>query len=217
MKSINADLFNHDRQADGYDNNVKDENNPIRKGYTQALTWLGSQVPAIASVLDLGTGTGNTIDKLPIGCSVVAVDISTKMISIAKDKLKEHNVTYIVSDILTFFHNHPTQKFNAIVSSYAIHHLTGTEKEQLFSHIMHSLEPNGRAVFVDLMYKNTADLSKLVQLFEKKNPDTVADIQEEYFWNIEQCSKQLQKCGFKLTLLQFSELSWGILAVANGK
>src|SRR5208283_3492628 len=127
MRSKNADLFNHDNQADDYDDDVINESHPIRAGYRKALSWLGALVPPGSCVLDLGSGTGNTILALPADCRVTAVDISNKMLDIAKSKLISRDVKYVKADILEFFELQPAHSYDVIVSSYAIHHLTDTE------------------------------------------------------------------------------------------
>ena len=211
MRSKNTDLFNHNNQAGGYDEDVSDESHPIRAGYRRALNWLGSLVPSGSSVLDLGSGTGNTILALPADCRVTAVDISDKMLDIAKSKLTSWNVEYIKWDLLEFFNLQPVRRYDAIVSSYAIHHLTDIEKELLFSLIHSAIKPGGCAVFVDLMYRNTKQRQKLMEKY-RNTPDVYESIEEEFFWNIDLATRILTEIGFKVTITQFSELSFGILA-----
>ena len=211
MRSKNADLFNHDGQANDYDNDVIDESHPIRAGYREALNWLGSLVPSGSSVLDLGSGTGNTILALPADCRVTAVDISDKMLDIAKSKLASRNVEYIKTDLLEFFNLQPVRSYDAIVSSYAIHHLTDIEKESLFSSIHSAIKPGGRAVFVDLMYRNADQRQKLLEKY-RNTPDVYESFEEEFYWDLDLSTGKLTDLGYSVTTAQFSELSFGILA-----
>ena len=211
MRSKNADLFNHDGQANEYDSDVIDESHPIRAGYRKALNWLGSLVPSGSSVLDLGSGTGNTILALPADCRVTAVDISDKMLDIAKSKLASRNVEYIKTDLLEFFNLQPVRRYDAIVSSYAIHHLTDIEKESLFSSIHSAIKPGGRAVFVDLMYRNADQRQKLLEKY-RNTPDVYESFEEEFYWDLDLSTGKLTDLGYSVTTAQFSELSFGILA-----
>ena len=211
MRSKNADLFNHDGQANEYDSDVIDESHPIRAGYRKALNWLGSLVPSGSSVLDLGSGTGNTILALPADCRVTAVDISDKMLDIAKSKLASRNVEYIKTDLLEFFNLQPVRRYDAIVSSYAIHHLTDIEKESLFSSIHSAIKPGGRAVFVDLMYRNADQRQKLIGKY-RNTPDVYESFEEEFYWDLDLSTGKLTDLGYSVTTAQFSELSFGILA-----
>jgi cyclopropane fatty-acyl-phospholipid synthase-like methyltransferase len=211
MRSKNADLFNQDGQAGDYDEDVNDESHPIRTGYRKALSWLGSLVPSGSSVLDLGSGTGNTILALPADCRVTAVDISDKMLTIAKSKLVSRAVEYVKSDLLECFNRQPVHHYDAIVSSYAIHHLTVIEKESLFSLIHSAIKPGGRAVFVDLMYRNADQRQKLMEKY-RNNSDVYESFEEEFYWNLDLSTGKLTDLGSKVTTTQFSELSFGILA-----
>jgi SAM-dependent methyltransferase len=61
MNSVHADEFNHNPYASRYDADVRQEDNPIRAGYSAVQAWLGQMVAEDTAVLDLGCGTGNTI------------------------------------------------------------------------------------------------------------------------------------------------------------
>jgi len=211
MKSTFGSRFCHDLDAAGYDMDVRNERHPVRSGYAEAQRWIGSQVPEDASVLDLGAGTGNTILALPLSCSVTAVDISTTMLQIAAQKVAGRPVRFVLSDILEYF-DRPGEPFDAVVSGYAIHHLTDEEKHGLFGSIRARLKPGGRAVFVDLMFKNKLDREMLMNRYSGSHPDVVADIREEFFWNLEKTEQRLSADGFTVSSKRFSDLSWGVLA-----
>ena len=211
MRSEHSDLFNHHYLATDYDQDVVDESHPIRTGYRQALAWLGSLVPSGVNVLDLGSGTGNTILGLPADCRVTAVDISDKMLDIAKLKLVSRNVEYVQADILQFFQSQSGCHYDVIVSSYAIHHLTDSEKELLFSMIYSSVKPGGRAVFVDLMFRNAGQRQRLMEKY-RDTPDVYESFAEEFYWDMDLAIGKLTEIGFKVSTTQFSELSFGILA-----
>lgn len=40
MRSAHADMFNHDPEAAGYDQDVRNEADPIRAAYQDVLNWV---------------------------------------------------------------------------------------------------------------------------------------------------------------------------------
>jgi len=210
MRSQYAETFNHDNWADSYDNEVINKSDPIRDGYRRALDWLGSKVPQVSSVLDLGSGTGNAILVLPEDCYITAVDISSRMLAVAKSKLTSRKVRYVIADILEFFESQPFQNYNVIVSAYAIHHLTDSEKESLFYYIRSAIKPGGRAVFVDLMFQNKRERRILMEKYRNTFPDVYQSIEEEFFWDVDLAIKKLIDLDFRVSTTRFSELSFGI-------
>ena len=90
MRSRDADRFNHDPWADGYDEKVRDETNPIRAGYAALLAWTVEQahITPASVVLDLGVGTGNTAALIPSARKVVGVDVSARMLAQAPEQAR---------------------------------------------------------------------------------------------------------------------------------
>ncbi len=215
MRSRLVDKFNHDDEAPGYDEDVADERNPIREGYSALLRWVVDQASSAArsSVLELGTGTGNLAILLEGFDRMVCVDISAKMLGIARAKLASHsNVEYVQADLLQCFEA-LEERFDVVVSTYAIHHLTEEERSILFRSIERSLEKGGRAVFGDLMFADDEDRREtLASLRSNGESDLADEIEDEFFWNVEQTVEELVGLGFRLTTERFSRLSWGICA-----
>jgi putative AdoMet-dependent methyltransferase len=211
MRSVFADAYNHDTYAGTYDKNVADESNPIRKGYRAALDWIGTVVGHCSLILDLGTGTGNTIAVLPTNAKVVAVDVSKNMLQIAQKKLAGRDIEYIQSDILEYMETPSRRCFDGIVSSYAIHHLTEPEKAWLLSRTKELLLAGCKAVFVDLMYEDAGHRQALIEQYRQENADVAESIEEEIFWDIQKTRRLLEVLGFGYSMKRFSELSWGIM------
>jgi putative AdoMet-dependent methyltransferase len=213
MKSKYAGKFNHDEDAFLYDEDVLNEENPIRNEYEQALNWTANQIERDSSVLELGSGTGNLTIKMKQAKKLVCVDISDKMTEIAKPKTRNQtNIKFIKSDILEFFENN-TEKFDYIVSTYSIHHLTEEEKLILFDYIYDNLKENGKAIFTDLMFENEEKKMETVSKYRLLGRnDIVKAIYDEFFWMIDRCKTYLEEIGFKIGINRFSEFSWGIIA-----
>ena len=212
MRSQYGDHFNHDEDAPTYDAEVADERDPIRTGYRAALRWVGECTRGCLRVLDLGAGTGNTITELPPCADVVAVDVSSEMLALARKKLQRRQVSFLQKDLLEYVEEAGPPVFDAIVSSYAIHHLTQAEKEYLFRKSTDLLIPTGRMVLVDLMYQDQAHKDELLQGYRDSWPDVAEGLAKEFFWDISKSLPSVRSAGYEVTLKRFSDLSWGVLA-----
>jgi putative AdoMet-dependent methyltransferase len=211
MRSRRADDFNHDDWAEGYDDSVLDETDPIRAGYGETLEWVVDRagITPDSVVVDLGAGTGNTAALIPAAKHVVCVDVSTKMMDLARPKLGPlESVEYVVADLLEFFD--VPRRFDRLVSTYAVHHLTEDEKALLLQRIASSLEPGGLAVFGDLMFENRAARDALARKYADW-PDVIESIEDEYFWYVDDAAGHAQAAGCAITdTRRFSDLTWGI-------
>lgn len=215
MRSANADIFNHDAEAADYDDDVRNEADPIRTGYRDVLGWVvqQAQITPTARVLELGSGTGN-LSKLIGNCGeLVSVDVSEKMEALAKLKLPHvTNRRFINADILEVF----TQElglFDTLISTYVVHHLTEQEKRRLFELVFDCLLPAGRAVFGDLMVVNNSEKEAKIQHYLAKGDLATAQaISEEFFWSLDLATGELERLGFQVSTARFSDLSYGVLA-----
>ncbi|MDQ8738283.1 class I SAM-dependent methyltransferase [Paenibacillus sp. LHD-38] len=99
-------------------------------------------------ILDLGAGTGLFSafirSKYPLA-SFTLIDLSEEMLKEARARFGDNPAfNYIAAD----YSNYPyTEKYDAIISSLSIHHLTHTAKRELFSTIHERLVDGG--VFVN--------------------------------------------------------------------
>ena len=210
MKSRYSKKFNHDSMAAGYDKDVKNEDHPIRAGYQSLLNWVQEKTKNSKFIVDLGCGTGNTIKVLQNFEKAYCVDISQKMMDIAKEKLKgRKNIIFLKSDFLGFFPEFKEKQADTIISAYAIHHLIQEEKHKLFEEIYNFLNKGGKLVFGDLMFKNKEQEKEM----REKYPDLAEDFDDEFFWHIDDEVKKLESIGFDVEIKRFSDLSWGIYAV----
>jgi tRNA (cmo5U34)-methyltransferase len=105
----------------------------------------------VADVLDLGTGTGETLAQvLPFhpGARTIGVDESEGMLDLARFRLIAYNVRLLVGDLRDPL---PPGPFNLVVSVLAVHHLDGPAKAALFARVAEVLAPGGRFVLGDLV------------------------------------------------------------------
>lgn len=214
MQSRHVQDFNHDPWADDYDADVQNEQTPVRAAYDAVLDWTvaAANIRPSSVVGDLGSGTGNTTLRIGQAAAVYCVDISTRMAEIAQTKLAARpEVTFVRADLLGFFaEQHPP--FDALVSTYAVHHLTDDEKGDLLRFVAAALRPGGRAVFGDLMVENAAEHARLVEMYRQLgDADTVEGLTDEFYWRIDLTLPQLAAAGLEVVeLRRFSELSWGL-------
>lgn len=134
MRSSHADRFNHDEDALGYDDDVRNETDPLRAGYEAVLDWVArnSNVASGSRVLELGSGTGNLTRRIPDCREIVCVDVSDQMEALSVEKVARFsNRRFIKDDVLAVFER-DLGRFDSIVSTYTLHHLTEAEKALLF-------------------------------------------------------------------------------------
>ncbi len=120
---------------------------------TEGEKALLEQIPVSAKkVLDLGTGDGRLLALVKLNSPSVegvALDFSDPMIEQAKKRFaNDKHVTIVKHDFSLPLPAEQLGKFDAVVSSLAIHHLTHPRKKQLYTEIFHLLNPKG--VFCNL-------------------------------------------------------------------
>jgi tRNA (cmo5U34)-methyltransferase len=100
-------------------------------------------------ILDLGTGDGRLLALLKQERSqteFVAIDFSAAMLAASRQRFSndpqvtiiEHNLDLPLAEI-----GHELGKFDAVVSSFAIHHLIHERKRSLYAEIFNLLTPGG--------------------------------------------------------------------------
>ena len=113
---------------------------------TEGEAALLEQVPLTANrILDLGTGNGRLMALLKCArpqAEGIALDFSDTMLAAARERFAaDATVTVIAHDL-----SQPLPdlgRFDAIVSSFAIHHLNDDRKRALYQEVCDRLEPGG--------------------------------------------------------------------------
>lgn len=118
-------------------------------------------------ILDLGTGNGILIkllkEKMP-AIESVAIDFSPPMLSELRREFLNDKTVEIIEHDLTYPLPTNLGKFDAIISSFAIHHLKHNRKRDLYSEIFFILKPGG--IFCNLDHIHS-ESKKLNQYFRK--------------------------------------------------
>lgn len=98
---------------------------------------------ASPSILDLGAGTGLLsefiMQKFP-SASLHLLDESAEMLIKAQLRLEKYHPKIFIQPMTVPL---PSGKFDAVISSLAIHHLPDADKQGLFRRIFQSLAPGG--------------------------------------------------------------------------
>ena len=198
-----------DLWADGYDKDVQltdeDDSYPFA-GYKEIL---GSIYQTImkrenAAVLDIGFGTGTLSAKLyENGCTIYGQDFSEKMIETASLKMPDAHLyqgdfsTGLVEPL-------KKQKYDFIVATYSLHHLTDEQKTVFLNELYGLLKEDGMILIGDVAFETRAQLDACRQ----EEGDAWDD--EEIYFAVDEWKEAFPN-------LVFTQLSYcaGILSISR--
>lgn len=187
-----------DLWANDYDQTVQlsEESNlyPFA-GYKTILNTIFNEVMQSGnqSVLDIGFGTGVLTNKLyENGHEITGIDFSNKMIEIAQLKMPSaHLIEFDFIEGLPEQLN--GQKYDSIISTYALHHLTDEKKIEFIKSLLPLLMKEGKIYIGDISFQTRQSLEQC-----KKESLAYWDDDEFYFVADEMISslKALCQCEF---------------------
>ena len=159
------DSHGFDLWADGYDAAVglTDEKNSYPfAGYKRVLGSIFQTVmeKPKASVLDIGFGTGTLTAKLyENGCTVYGQDFSLRMLALAKAKmpsafLYQGDFSSGLAEPLRY------RQYDFIIATYALHHLTDSQKTVLIRSLLQFLTKDGQILIGDVAFETRAQLEQ---------------------------------------------------------
>jgi tRNA (cmo5U34)-methyltransferase len=129
---------------------------------------------AVERILDLGTGTGETLFRVLSAhpsASAIGVDENDGMLAVARGRLSAQRVELRVADLLDPL---PDGPFDLVVTALAVHHLDGPDKAELFRRVADRLRPGGRFVLGDVVIPDHGPaVTPLSDDYDK--PSTVAE------------------------------------------
>lgn len=151
--------------ADDYDKSVglsdEDGTYPF-VGYKTILNAIYNRVLSVSSknVLDIGFGTGTLTSKLyEHGCMIYGQDFSDRMIELAKEKMPNAKLYQgdfsngLVDPLLQ-------QKYDAIIATYSLHHLTDLQKVNFLKNLLMLLNEGGCIYIGDVAFESREALQK---------------------------------------------------------
>lgn len=160
---LNSNGF--DVWADGYDESVRlaDENDAYPfAGYAAILKEIYGRVCASGAkaVLDIGFGTGTLAGQLyQQGCDVLGQDFSSRMIQLAQGKMPRAKL-YQGDFSLGLVQTLKQQRYDAIIATYALHHLTDEQKAAFLQELLPLLQDNGCIYVGDVAFATRAQLEQ---------------------------------------------------------
>ena len=160
---LNSNGF--DVWADGYDESVRlaDESDAYPfAGYATILKEIYGRVCASGAkaVLDIGFGTGTLAGQLyQQGCDVFGQHFSSRMIQLAQGKMPRAQL-YQGDFSLGLVQELKQQRYDAIIATYALHHLTDEQKVAFFQELLPLLQDNGCIYVGDVAFATRAQLEQ---------------------------------------------------------
>jgi tRNA (cmo5U34)-methyltransferase len=106
----------------------------------------------VATALDLGTGTGETAQRvlaIHTNARMVCVDRDPRALKLARKKLPSGRVVFCNQDLADPLPS--PRPVDLVTSALAIHHLDGPGKRRLFESIAAALSLGGRFVMADVV------------------------------------------------------------------
>jgi len=156
-----------DMWANGYDQSVglsEEKNTYPFAGYKKVLNYIYKKIlngkKTNPKILDIGFGTGTLTKKLyDSGCDITGVDFSDEMIKLAKNKMPDAKL-YAADFSRGLPKELCGEKFDFIIATYSLHHLTDEEKVIFLRTILNNLTDGGIIFVGDVAFKTRRQLDK---------------------------------------------------------
>ena len=152
-----------DLWADDYNKSVglsDDDNSYPFAGYKEILNQIYNEVLSLKAkkVLDIGFGTGTLTSRLyEKGIEIYGQDFSKEMLDIAKEKMPHARLYF-----KDFSHGLDeallTNKYDAIIATYSLHHLADEDKIDFIKSLLPLLNNGGKILIGDVAFKTRHEL-----------------------------------------------------------
>ena len=212
MKGKKNMLSNHDFDlwADGYDRSVgisdEDGTYPFA-AYRQIMNEIYNRVLARCgkAELDIGFGTGTLTAKLyEQGCGIWGQDFSRRLMELAREKMPGAKL-YQGDFSRGLVEELRQNKYDAIIATYSLHHLTDEQKISLLENLLPLLNDGGTVYIGDVMFETRTELEKHRTLLDKDWDD------EEIYFVADELARSFPQMRFE----PFSFCS-GIIEITGG-
>ena len=198
-----------DKWSGDYDQSILDSKGYPFEGYYNVLGYVQKNVKAGEGIkiLDLGIGTGLlTYELYENGAKIFGVDFSEEMLKKARKKMPD--AVFIKFD---FSAGLPKKlladKFDYIISSYAIHHIDDAGKLMFIRKLQDNLRDGGKIIFADVAFETYDDFNKC-----KINAGDSWD-EDEYYMIGNEMVRNLKSSYPNVTYTQISSCA-GVLEIS---
>lgn len=193
--------------AKGYDTTVgghDEQYHEVFIGYDQMLDDVALHVEG--TVLEFGVGTGNLSARILKGHPLIAIEPSPEMRQIAIEKL---GISVEHGDFIRY----PTfSHVDTVVSSYAFHHLTDSEKETAIGQYVRDWG-HPKFVLLDTMFESPHARQEIIDwATEQGYSDLVEDLNREYYPYTTTIRTMLEANGYNVTMTQRNKFVWLVVA-----
>jgi tRNA (cmo5U34)-methyltransferase len=139
----------------------------------QDATVRASEGVTAATILELGTGTGETSQRMLArhrGAQLVGIDASEAMLAVAREALTGADLrVQRLEDPL------PEGPFDLVFSALAVHHLDAAGKRDLFARVAAVLRPGGRFALADVIVPTDPANAQIPLSRDFDRPDRLDD------------------------------------------
>ena len=195
--------WDFDSWAEDYDESVAagDEYYMLYDEVLDEIARLANVSPG-SRILDIGTGTGNlAIRCRALGCSVVGLDPSQGMLKKARQKVGADPEIELRQSGEPFLHiPYENASFDAVVSSYAYHHVAPEMKRSSVYEIVRVLKTGGVYAIGDIIFES--------EEAERQALQELTWLEEEHFARIDEHHTIFGELGMKLHARQFTPVTW---------
>lgn len=186
FKQVGTD-YSSKAEVDIYDSSHTDFRDMVAESINilDSLEITGSDV-----VIDFGAGTGTFVVQAALRCArVYAVDVSQAMLECAESKATQaglSNVEFHYAGFLTY--EHADQPVDAVVTTFAFHHLPDFWKGIALKRVNSMLRPGGKLYIHDVIIQEDNALKNIQALIDRLNTvggkplreDTERHFRDEY-------------------------------------
>ena len=171
--------------------------------------------PRITRVLDLGSGDGRLLTLVRLvhpDAQAIALDFSDTMLDRLRVRFADTpSVSAVLHDLNAALPDFAAGTFDAVVSSFAIHHLAHARKRSLYAEVFDVLTPGG--VFCNLEHVASPTSSLHAQFLEKLGIAVGEEDPSNKLLDVETQLSWLREIGFRDV---DCHLKWRELALLAG-
>jgi len=201
------DDWSFDKWAETYDASIASDPGLFGR-YEEVLDAVvkAARLGPGTKVLDIGVGTGNlALRCVALGARVVGLDPSQGMLAKAREKVEPTMSLQLIRADQPFLSiPFPDETFDAVVSSYAFHHVSRDKKEAGLCEMVRVLKPGGVVAIGDLIFENEEAERSAVEKYEW--------LDDEPFSRLDELSGWFERLGVSMECRQYTPVTWVVHA-----